>query len=365
MLDGGPQWHFEFAGIPMIHGQSDGRYLPQWQPWPGEEVTMTVSKPEAVAGSWLTFDETAINVTPGARDTEARLTLGLRASRGGEHTLELPEGTILQSAQINGRSEPIKLENSKLRLPVAPGAQRIELLLRIPRGMELRYATPEVKMNLPGVNHRIHVDLPRERWLLWFSGPHLGPAILLWGVALVLTLVGYALGRVSATPLKSWQWILLLLGLTQTGVLTGMIIVAWLFALAARERFGARFAAQRSFNLMQIGLALLTLIALVLLLGAVKSTLLGTPQMRIEGNGSSDFNLNWYQDRGDFPTVTLISLPLLVWRGVMLGWALWLAWSVIAWLRWGWHAFNVGGLWRKKEEPPKTSDPKSGAAQVT
>jgi hypothetical protein len=48
----------------------------------------------------------------------------------------------------------------------------------------------------------------------------------------------------------------------------------------------------------------------------------------------------------------LISLPLLAWRGVTLAWALWLAWSVIAWLRWGWQAFNAGGLWRKKEKPP-------------
>jgi len=36
-----------------------------------------------------------------------------------------------------------------------------------------------------------------------------------------------------------------------------------------------------------------------------------------------------------------------VWRGLMLAWALWLAWSLIAWLRWGWSAYGSGGLWRK------------------
>ena len=349
-LDGGSQWHFELAGIPAVHRQSDGRHLPQWQPWPGEEVTIAVTKPDAVPGPWLTLDHVTLKATPGARVTEARLTLGLRASRGGEHTIELPEGAVLQSATINQRSEPLKLENGKLTFPVAPGAQQVDFLLRLARGMELRYSTPEIKLNLPGVNQRIHFELPRERWLLWFQGPRLGPAILLWGIVIVLALLGYALGRVSGSPLRSWQWILLLSGLTQSSVLGGVVIVGWLFALAARERFGAQLAALRSFNTMQFGLALLTFAALVFLIVAVKSTLLGDPHMHVIGNGSSELDLHWYQDRGDFPSVTLISLPLLAWRGVTLAWALWLAWSLIAWLRWGWQAFNIGGLWHKTEK---------------
>jgi hypothetical protein len=356
-LDGGSQWHFELAGIPVVHRQSEGRYLPQWQPWPGEVVTLAITKPEAVPGPWLTLDQATLKATPGDRVTELRLALALRASRGGEHSIELPGEIALQSATINGRSEPLKLENGKLTFPVVPGAQQVALLLRIGRGMEVRYATPEIKLNLPGVNQRIRFELPRERWLLWFSGPRLGPAILLWGIVIVLALVGYALGRVSATPLRPWQWILLLIGLTQSSVLGGMVIVGWLFALAARERLGAQLSAQRSFNAIQVGLALLTVAALVFLIGAVKSTLLGAPHMHVTGNESSEFELNWYQDRGDFPTVTLISLPLLAWRGVTLAWALWLAWSVIAWLRWGWQAFNVGGLWHKKEPKEKPRPP--------
>ncbi len=365
-LDGGSQWHFELAGIPVVHRQSEGRHLPQWQPWPGEEVTIAVTRPEAVPGPWLTLEQATLKATPGDRVTEARLTLGLRASRGGEHSIGLPEEVALQSATVNGRSEPLKLENGKLTFPVVPGAQQVDLLLRLARGMELRYSTPAIKLNLPGVNQRIQFELPRERWLLWFAGPRLGPAILLWGIALVLALVGYALGRVSATPLRPWQWILLLLGLTQTSILGGLVIVGWLFALAARERFGAQLAARRSFNAMQIGIALLTLAALVFLIAAVKSTLLGAPHMNVVGNGSSELDLNWYQDRGDFPTVTLISLPLLAWRGVTLAWALWLAWSVIAWLRWGWQAFNVGGLWQKRETPRPPAEPRAeGSASPT
>ena len=361
-LDAGTQWHIDLAGIPMIHRQSGGRYLPQWQPWPGEEVSIKAAKPAAVAGAWLTIDEATLVATPGNRVAEMQLTLSLRASRGGEHVIEFPAGFSLQSALINGRSEPLKLDGGKLKLPISPGAQQITLNMRAAEGISLAYRTPAILLNLPGLNEHVRVELPSDRWLLWFSGPRLGPAILLWGVALVLALVGFALGKTPATPLKSWQWILLQLGLTQTDVLSGAIIVAWLFALAARERLGARLGQGWRFNLMQVALAVLTALALLLLLNAVKSTLLGSPQMQIVGNGSSDFSLHWFQDRGDFPVVALYSLPLLVWRGIMLAWALWLAWSLIAWLRWGWTAYGSGGLWRKGE--PRMKKQPKGTAEV-
>ena len=45
-----------------------------------------------------------------------------------------------------------------------------------------------------------------------------------------------------------------------------------------------------------------------------------------------------------------LSLPIFVYRGLMLFWALWLAWSLLAWLKWGWNAFSAGGLWRRKQK---------------
>ncbi len=351
VLDAGTQWHVTLEGIPMTHRQSNGRHLPRWQPWPGEEVTISVVKPPAVAGAWLTLDQSVLEVKPGSRVTELNLWLSLRASRGGEHVIDFPAGMMLQSASINNQTEPLKLEGGKLKLAITPGAQFVSLTLRSPEGLGLSYRTPAIGLNLPGLNQHVQLHVPAERWVLGFSGPRLGPAILLWGVALVLAVAGFGLGRVPATPLKSWQWILLLLGLTQTDVFAGAVIVGWLFALAARERAGQQLDGGKWFNAMQAALMLLTMLALVLLLFAVKTTLLGAPEMQIEGNGSHASLLRWFQDRGDFPGVTLISLPLWVWRGIMLAWALWLAWSLIGWLRWGWGALSAGGLWRKT--PPK------------
>jgi hypothetical protein len=45
---------------------------------------------------------------------------------------------------------------------------------------------------------------------------------------------------------------------------------------------------------------------------------------------------------------------MLVYRGAMLAWSLWLALALLRWLRWGWLAFSSGGLWRNvPRKPPR------------
>ena len=72
--------------------------------------------------------------------------------------------------------------------------------------------------------------------------------------------------------------------------------------------------------------------------------------MQISGNGSSDFLLHWTQDRiaSTMPQPSVLSLHIFVFKGLMLMWALWLAYSLILkWLPWGWSCFSEGGLWKK------------------
>ena len=46
---------------------------------------------------------------------------------------------------------------------------------------------------------------------------------------------------------------------------------------------------------------------------------------------------------------------------VMLAWSLWLAWSLIAWLKWAFRTFTSGGAWRpvprRPPTPPKSVPP--------
>jgi hypothetical protein len=347
-FDTGALWHAEFEGLAPVHHQSEGRWMPEWRPWPGETLKAKITRPEGVAGRALTIDDSTLELSPGMRSTNAKLALTLRSSSGGVHAITLPEGAELLGASVNGVSQPLRIEGRSLRFPVVPGTQHIELSWREPRGMSVLLRTPEVKLNAPSVNATVQVHMPLERWVLWVRGPLAGPAILFWGILLALIPIAFALGRVRLAPLAARDWFLLGLGLTQSPVIVSIVIVIWFFSLAMREK-RANALGNKMHNLLQVALAMLTVVTLALLVFAVSNSLLGTPEMQVTGNDSSAMLLNWYQDRiGDaLPVAQVLSVPLLVYRLAMLAWALWIAMKLIGWLKWGWHCFATGGYWRR------------------
>ncbi|MDP2904219.1 MAG: hypothetical protein Q8N96_14120, partial [Methylovulum sp.] len=101
-----PIWHLEASGIAMIRLDNTGQWLPEWHPWPGEKISLQITRPEAVAGQTLTIDNSALGITPGQRSRDAALNFSLRSSQGGQHTLTLPEKAVLQSVAIDGQSQP-------------------------------------------------------------------------------------------------------------------------------------------------------------------------------------------------------------------------------------------------------------------
>jgi len=365
-LNLGSQWHVQLSGIPVIHQQDEsGRWLPEWRPWPGEQVALALTKPAGMPGQTLTLDRSVLTLSPGIRATDADLRLSLRSSRGGQHAVQLPEGAVLQSVAINGQTQPIRLEGRALSLPVTPGAQQIDIAWREPRGVSMMFAGSPVDTGTAGVNGALHLKLPEGRWLLFTGGPAMGPAILFWGVVIVLVPIAVALGRIRLTPLKAYEWFLLALGLTQAPMLTAVIVAGWLLALGVRRRFGEAYSSNRWFNFGQVLLALLTIAAIVSLFWAVENGLLGYPEMQVAGNGSDLWNLHWYQDRtrAALPSAWVVSVPMMVYRLLMLAWALWLAYALLKWLRWAWECFSDHGYWRRLELWKKpTAAPKGSAA---
>jgi hypothetical protein len=100
--------------------------------------------------------------------------------------------------------------------------------------------------------------------------------------------------------------------------------------------------------MLQLVLVGWTGVALLVLVWAIRQGLLGLPDMQVSGNGSSGLLLRWYQDRSAdaLPSAWMISVPLFLYRLAMLAWALWLARTLVAWLRWGWESFSHDGIWR-------------------
>jgi hypothetical protein len=351
-LDASPIWHFAAKGIPAVHnppspGTADVR-VPEWRPWPGERVELAISRPEGLAGRSLTLVRSVLNVSPGVRSTDVSLDLALRSSRGGQHTIVLPQGAELTAVTIDGETRPIRQEDRRVTLPVHPGAQRVLLTWREPRGISLLFSTPAVDLKAPSVNALTVVEVPRGRWLLLAGGPRLGPAVLFWSVLLVILLVAWGLGRVRQTPLVARDWALLGVGLSQVPLVAGAVVAGWLLALGLRRERGAAVRRDKVFDLGQMLLVVWTLVALGILFWSIQQGLLGTPEMQIAGNGSTAFKLRWYADRAGAvpPTAWMLSVPLLVYRLAMLAWALWLAQALLRWLRWGWVSFTTGGGWR-------------------
>lgn len=351
-LDVSPIWHCDLSGIPVIHHQDDsGIWKPQWRPWPGESVTIAVSRPAAMEGQRITVEQVGLEVTPGERFRNARLTLNIRTSEGARFPVMLPPESTLEQVQIDGKLQPIRQQGGNVTIPLEPGSRSVLMEWREAGAMSSLLEVGEVRIGSDtqeAVNGDVTVNMPHDRWILWVGGPSLGPAVLFWSSLVVVILAASGLGRISWTPLRTHHWLLLGLGLTQVHPLVALAVVGWILAMGVRAR---KTVAKGwfTFDAVQLLLVFWTVAALLCLYAAVHNGLLGIPQMQIAGNHSTDFQLRWTQDRfaGLLPQPWVLSVPLLVYRIFMLLWALWLALSVLSWLKWAYQSWSHGETWRK------------------
>lgn len=349
-LDVNPIWHVEASGVPpILQPNPMGARVREWRPRPGETVTLEVTRPSGVDGPTLTIDSSSLVVEPGLRSADVRLELSIRSSRGGQHPIRLPENSVLTSLTIDGVAQPIRQEGGAIALPIRPGHQQVSIHWRESQGLSGHsiYRAPKIDLGTASVNHQVEIVPSSGRWILLAGGPRLGPSILIWPMLGVMALLAFALGLLGQTPLRGRHWLLLFVGLTQAPVLAAAVPVVWLHALNWRRSSGEA-SSRVAFNVMQIGLFLLTLSALAVLFHSIQQGLLGTPAMQIAGNGSTSSLLRWYQDRVAAipPSPWVLSVPLWVYRLTMLAWALWIAQALIGWLRWGWACFSAGEIWR-------------------
>jgi hypothetical protein len=354
-------YRVRFEGIsPVTRVEADGGYAPVYRPWPGEELRVFAHKLEAAPGASVTIDRAELELSPGTRMEQARFHFEARTSGGSTERITLPKDATLTGISVDGAPRSARMQDGVLELQLDPGAHRVEVTYQRGEGLMTAYAPAQVKLSRPLTNLTTRVILPNDRWLLWAHGPSWGPAVLFWGYLLVVLLVGGALGRVPYTPLKTHEWLLLGLGLTMVDVVVALFVVGWLFALALRKQHAPRGAL--AFNVVQVGLVLLTLAALSCLFHTVHQGLVVQPDMQVQGQNSSNGVLQWYADRidGALPAVQVFSIPLWIYKGLMLLWALWLAASLLRWLRFGWDAFRTGESWRavRRAHPAAPQNPK-------
>ena len=355
-LQASPIWHIRLEGIPVIHHQDNtGKRRPEWRPWPNESIVIHVSRPKGVPGRTLTLVKSELEVTPGLRATDSRLTLHLRSSQGNQHALRLPPEAKLRSVFVNGKSQSINQEGEKVVLKVVPGFQKIQLTWREPRGMGMFFQTPDLDLGLEGVNAHLQLHVPEGRWVLWIGGPQMGPAILFWGTLGVILCLALGLGHIPWTPLKRRHWMLLGLGVSAHLDENALILAGWFLAMGWRGHY-PESKSHVTFNVKQIILVLWTFSSVMILLEIIHSGLLGFPEMMISGNGSDSNLFQWYQDHTKIgePKGWVISIPLIVYQVLMLLWSLWLASKILTWGQWAWKCYSQDGLWKPAPVSPKT-----------
>ena len=364
-----PTWHADFAGIAEAGAEAaeladDYRNF-EFHPLPGETLTVSVSRPAVTQGAARAIDSLNLVSEAGQRAALHTLNFVLRSSQGGEQAITLPKDAEVLAVSRDGVAMNLRAIDGKLSLPVAPGTQRYTVRLRTSGEIGLRTITPQVAPGLPAANVSLVLQMPADRWLLATWGPAVGPAVLYWGELIVMIAVAYALTRTRRTRLTFRDWLLLGLGFSTFSWLALLVVVGWLFAFDWRAR-AALPPTRWQFNLLQAALVALTACALLSLVSAIPQGLLGQPDMHVTGNASSAQSLRWFIDRSTdaLPQPVAISLPLWVYKVLMLAWAIWLANALIGWLRDGFAAWTRGGYWRARPPAAMSAVPAAAEAQA-
>lgn len=350
------QWHVQADGLPPTALQQGGEWLPEWRPWPGETLKLAVKKPVGISGQTQTLDGVKTAITPGERSTDVQLDLTLRTSLGGPHTLKLPAGAELLGVAINGQALALQPRGGALTLPLTPGEQRTEIRWREPGGMAALWRHDGLALGLPGVNDTLQLNVPEDRIVLAVGGPLIGPAVLIWGVLVVVLALAWFAPRLFAQGAPGAMgrpaWLILALGVAPVSLWALAVLAGWFGVLEARSRWGGHAGRRWLRIAVQLGLVLWTLFAIGALLDVLRTGLLGYPDLLVAGPGSSSHLLSWTADRFGDRTASawVFSAPVWLYRVLMLAWALWLAASLLKWVAWAWRCFSEGGAWPEKAE---------------
>ena len=343
-----PVWNVQFDGIPRTPPLETFNpfFVPEYDPRPGETLTLSLTQPQPSSGDTIAIDEVDYTMRVGDRSSALTLELDYRSTRGMQHVLQLPEDSELDGVFIDSAEIPLRLEGNRLEIPISPGFHTVEVSWRMPQGVGLNSVLPQVNLGVGASNLYSRIELPPNRWVVYAFGPTLGPAVLYWPELLLLGLGAVLLGRFAWSPLRTREWLLLGIGLSTFAWPILLLFASWAFILSWRGQTQVELTRQ-SFNAMQIGLGLLTVITLAAVVASIPGGLLGEPDMQITAPSGLG-PMTWFSDRAASATPVAGAVTISIWfyRIAMLAWALWLSFALLRWIPWAWRAYNHNGIWR-------------------
>jgi len=348
-----PQWNVVFEGFPPV--LPDNVSAPMWvfrfAPRPGERLALTVTRPPPVPGATLAIDSVFQQVTVGNRSTSTQLRARVRSTKGGRHVIRLPEDARVTEVIFDHKPQQLRPEKGELPLSLTPGVHDIVVRWQQAREMSWRTHPAEVDLRSPASNVQFAVLLPESRWPLMAWGPGIGPAVLYWSELAVFIVIAWLLGRWSKSPLRFAEWLLLGLGLSTQSWLVFTFVAIWLIVMRWRADWTPRADMTFRYNAMQALLALFTLfVVMSLLFSGIRNGLLAAPNMGILDERYGEGHMWWFADHsaGVIDAPTVISAPMWLYRALFFGWACWMAFALVRWLRRAFSAWTTGGVWRRE-----------------
>ncbi|MBO8086780.1 MAG: hypothetical protein J7D61_12140 [Marichromatium sp.] len=343
-----PLWRVEAVEDEGVATLQQGA-LRTWRPWPGQRIELNVTRPKPVPAATMTVRASTLTVMPRAKGSRYTLEVSIQSSQGDVLPIRLAAGSRFEALEVDGSRRHVRetaLEDGRveLQVPIDPGLHRVLVSWDSAAAIATRYRVAPVELGVTAAtNLSVKVMPAEDRWVVWTAGPSMGPAVTFWALLIAVVVAALVFGAIRGIPLKRLDWFVLLVGLTQS-LLAAVVVVVWVLAFHARGWLSPKASAWRH-NLVQLVLALLTVAAFATLLDSIPSSLLGQPEMHIAGNGSSADALQWYQDRVEgeawvaLPQPELISAWVIVYRALMLLWALLVVRLVVRLASWAWARF--------------------------
>lgn len=358
------QWHYQFSGVPVL---SSGQTR-EFYPYAGEQLALNFAGLATATGTDFTVDSLDNQFEVGERSNQWQLKLSYRSSSAKLRSVPIADGYSLKQAEHDGQTVNLQVKDQQVFFTSIPGEHQLTLHFSQNQALTAVWQSPTLNWQTPTTNISTHVDFSGQRWLLWLNGPTLGPVVLYWGELLAYVLIALALTRAGFAPLQLWQWLLLGLGFSVNQWAPLVLLVIW---FAAMTWAGKRADSQtvRQFQIGQVGLLLLSLLMLLSMIGAVPGSLLGLPDMAVQGNGSYGHSLHWFADKtaGALPQVTVLSVSVWWYKLLMLVWVLWFVSQGVSWWLWGWRKLTVHGFWREapKSTPAPAATPEQASRSAT
>jgi len=225
------------------------------------------------------------------------------------------------------------------------------------------HRTPIISVEKDYTNLTQTIRVPRNRWLLWVSSEGVGPAFLYWGELVIFIVIAFFLARLPHSPLKFWQWLVLGFAFGTFSWLALTVITIWLFYLSWKKQFKG-FESHNKNVLLHWFTVFASGISVIVLISAVAFGLLSYPDMGISGQNAYGSQLQWFLDsgQGDTPAIQVMSLPLWVYKGLILIWATWISFALISWLKLLIAGLDKDHWWfRFKKRSKKKTEPSSEA----